>query len=451
MKKIRDLSMDKLPPQNIDAEISVLGAMLIEKEAIGKVLEILNSKDFYKDAHKKIFSAIISLYDKNEAVDLVTITECLTREKALKDIGGPSYISGLASSVATSANVEYHAQIVKQKATLRSLINVSTQIITKSYEGNEDVDSVLDNAEKLIFDISQHNMKGEFVAVKSILKDTFQTIENIIDKKIHVTGIRTGFDVLDDRTAGLQNSDFIIVAGRPSMGKTSFALSLAHHIGVEEKIPVGILSLEMSKEQLVQRMLCAEAKVDMHKMRTGYLGEQDWPKLTIAAGRLSEAPIYIDDSSNLSGLEVRAKARRLKATKNIGILIIDYLQLMSGKSRTENRQQEISEISRSLKGLAKELNIPVVALSQLRRLGEGRHKPQLSDLRESGAIEQDADVVLLLVREELYEETEENRGKAKINIGKQRNGPTGSFDLTFIKEYAKFENLSLREDEEYEN
>ncbi|MFH1905432.1 MAG: replicative DNA helicase [bacterium] len=445
---MKKMPVDKLPPQNIDAEISVLGAMLIEKEAIGKTLEILNSKDFYKDAHKKIFSAIVSLYDKDEAVDLVTLTEHLTKGKELKDAGGPSYISGLVSSVATAANVEHHARIVKQKATLRNLINVSTQIITKSYEGNEEVDVILDRAEKLIFEVSQQKMKGEFVAVKSILKDTFQTIENIIDKKIHVTGIRTGFDELDDRTAGLQNSDLIIVAGRPSMGKTSFALSLAHHIGVEEKIPIGILSLEMSKEQLVQRMLCSEARVDMHKMRTGYLGEQDWPKLTIAAGRLSEAPIYIDDSSNLSGLEVRAKARRLKATKNIGILIIDYLQLMSGKSGSENRQQEISEISRSLKGLAKELNIPVVALSQLRRLGEGRHRPQLSDLRESGAIEQDADVVLLLVREELYEETEENKGEAEINIGKQRNGPTGLFKLAFIKEYAKFENLSMREDEE---
>ena len=438
----------RIPPQNIEAEKSVIGSMLVEKEAIGKGIEVLgNEEPFYKEAHKKIYSAIVELFMKNEPVDLVTMTEDLRRKGNLEAIGGTAYLTEMINSVPTAANVEYYAKIVLEKATLRGLINACDEIKNLSYESTEEVDRVVDSAEKIIFSVTQEKIKQDFVPIKHIIKDSFQAIEELYAKKEHVTGIPTGYREFDLRTSGLHGSELIVIAGRPSMGKTSFALGIAHKAGVEEKIPVALFSLEMSREQLVQRMLCSEARVDAQKVRTGYLSESDWPKLTIAAGRLAEAPIFIDDTPAISVLEVRAKARRLKAEHNIALIVIDYLQLMSGSGRIENRQQEISEISRSLKSLARELNVPVIALSQLSRAAEQRpsHKPQLSDLRESGAIEQDADLVAFIFREEYYEpDNPEVRGIAEINIGKQRNGPTGTLQLAFIKEYTRFENLAKR-------
>jgi replicative DNA helicase len=444
----KDELLEKIPPQNIEAEKSVLGSMLIEKAAIGKAIEILgNEVPFYREVHKKIYLSIVDLFMKNEPVDLVTITEELKRKQELEAIGGVGYLTEMINSVPTAANVEYYAKIVKEKATLRGLINACEEIKHLSYETPDDVDKVVDNAEKIIFSVTQEKIKQDFLSIKHIIKDSFQTIEELYAKKEHVTGIPTGYREFDLKTSGLHGSEFIIIAGRPSMGKTSFALGIAHKAGVEEKTPVAIFSLEMSRDQLVQRMLCSEARVDAQKVRTGYLSESDWPKLTIAAGRLAEAPIFIDDTPAISALEVRAKARRLKAEQDIGLIIIDYLQLMSGSGRSENRQQEISDISRSLKSLARELNVPVVALSQLSRAVEQRpdSRPRLSDLRESGAIEQDADIVVFIFREEVYKpEIPELKGMAQINIGKQRNGPTGPLDLAFIKEYTKFENLTRR-------
>ncbi len=440
--------VERIPPQNIEAEKSVLGSMLVEKEAIGKAIEVLgNEEPFYKEAHKKIYSAIVDLFVRNEPADLVTVTEELSRKGDLEAIGGTAYLTELINSVPTAANVEYYAKIVLEKARLRGLINACDEIKNLSYESTEEADRIVDSAEKIIFSVTQEKIKQDFLPIKHILKDSFQAIEQLYAKKEHVTGIPTGYRDFDLRTSGLHGSEFIVIAGRPSMGKTSFALGIAQKAGVEEKIPVAIFSLEMSRDQLVQRMLCSEARVDAQKVRTGYLSESDWPKLTIAAGRLAEAPIFIDDTPAISVLEVRAKARRLKAEHSIALIIIDYLQLVSGSGRIENRQQEISEISRSLKSLARELNVPVIALSQLSRAAEQReeHRPRLSDLRESGAIEQEADVVAMLLRPEYYEpDNPAVRGVAEVNIAKQRNGPTGTLQLAFIKEYTRFENLARR-------
>ena len=433
--------LEKVPPQNLEAEQSVLGATLIEREAIGKTIEVLNESDFYKESHREIYSAILDLFEKNEPVDLVTIAEELRSRGKLDQVGGPAYITALINSVPTACNVEYYAKIVREKSTLRDLINAATHIVAQGYEGTEDVDVILDRAEQQIFDISQRRVSRSFVLLKDALKDSFEAIEELYARKEHVTGIPTGLKEFDIRTAGLQPSDLVIVAGRPSMGKTSFALSVALHVGIQLKIPVAIFSLEMANPQLVQRMLCSEARVDAYKLRTGYLSESDWPELTIAAGKLAEAPIFIDDTPGISALEVRAKARRLKSEQNLGLVIIDYLQLMGGRVGIENRQQEIADISRSLKALARELYLPVMALSQLSRAPEQRsdRRPQLADLRESGAIEQDADLVALLLREEYYHPTPENKGKADVIIAKQRHGPVGSFKLDFRKEYTRFE------------
>ncbi|MFN7169942.1 MAG: replicative DNA helicase, partial [Candidatus Omnitrophota bacterium] len=376
-----------------------------------------------------------------------TVADALKKANLLEEIGGPAYLASLASLVPTAANVGYYARIIKEKYILRSLIHVSTQIINECYEPITDADDLLDRAEASIFEIATHKIEGSFVSIKEIIKSSIETIDNLYQRKANVTGLPTGFTEFDVLTAGLQPSDFIVVAGRPSMGKSAFVASIAEHVGIVEKKPVAIFSLEMSKEQLVQRMLCSHARVDAHRVRTGLLSQSDWPRLTNAAGKLSEAPIFIDDTPAISVLELRAKARRLKSTQDIQLLILDYLQLMKGPANVENRQQEIAEISRSLKALARELNIPLVAVSQLSRAVEARadHRPQLSDLRESGAIEQDADVVVLLLREEYYNPTEENRGLAEVNIAKQRNGPTDIIKLAFIKEYARFENLSREE------
>ena len=446
-KDIKDISLEKVPPQNIEAEIAVLGSMLIEEEAIGYAVEIVNSSFFYKDAHKKIFQAIGDLYGANKAVDLVTLTEELKRRGELDDIGGAAYLTELTAAVPTAANVQHYAKIVREKAILRNLINTATQIVTQSYDGQQDASVLLDKAEKLIFDITSSQRGAESLAIKEIIKDTIETIEGFYRRKAHVTGLPTGFDDLDVMTAGLHKGELVVIAGRPSMGKSALATCIAEHIGVYEQKPVALFSLEMSKDQLVQRMLCSHARVELQRARSGYLTQGDWPKLVTAAGKLAEAPIYIDDSAGLTALELRAKARRLKARHNIELIIVDYLQLMSGSVRIENRQQEISEISRSLKSLAKELNLALISISQLSRAPEKRetYRPRLSDLRESGAIEQDADVVMLLFREEYYKPKETNKGITEIIIAKQRNGPVGSQNLLFLSEYTRFENLSKRE------
>jgi len=438
---------DRIPPQNLEAEISVLGGVLQDPGALLKAMEVLRPADFYKAAHRKIFSASVDLFDRNEPVDLVTVANELMRRKQLEEVGGATALSALVDAVPTAANVAYHARIVKDKALLYALIQKATAVVSRAYADKEDVDEVLDWAEQQIFEISQDKVSRSFVPVKSVLKGTFQLIEKLYDRKSHVTGVPTGFRKFDEMTAGLQPSELVVVAGRPSMGKTSFCLNIAEHAATHEQILVAIFSLEMSKEQLVQRMLCSVAKVDSHKLRTGYLSDADWPKLTTGAGRLSEAPIFIDDTPGISLLEMRAKARRLKAEHGLGLVIIDYLQLISGRGRVESRQQEISEISRSLKAMAKELDVPVVALSQLSRAVESRQppRPQLSDLRESGAIEQDADVVAFLYRpafyrarrEEELDEPEDNT--TEVIIGKQRNGPTGTVHLAFLREYTRFE------------
>jgi replicative DNA helicase len=443
-----DIILEKIPPQNLEAEMAVLGSMLIEEDAIPLVLEIMDEDYFYKDAHKKIFSSIIKLYDSNRAVDLITLTNELKRQGYLEDVGGASYLTALTSLVPTAANVQYYARIVKEKFILRSLINTATQIVADSFNTQADTDQLLDKAERLIFEISTHKVEKEVIKLSEIIKDSIEAIDSLYQRKANITGIPTGFHEFDIRTAGLQSSDLIVVAGRPSMGKSAFACCVIEHVGVIEKLPVAIFSLEMSKEQLVQRMLCSHARVEAHKVRTGFLSQSDWPKLVSAAGKLSEAPIFIDDTPGISVLELRAKARRLKSRHDVKLFIVDYLQLMQGLAKAENRQQEIAEISRSIKALARELKVPIVAISQLSRAVEARtdHRPQLSDLRESGAIEQDADVVALLLREEYYNPTEENKGTAELIIAKQRNGPVGSMRLAFMKEYTRFENLARREE-----
>jgi len=439
-----ELSLEKVPPQNLEAEMAVLGSMLIDEEAIGVAVEALSSDSFYKDSHRKVYQTILNLYNANKAVDLITLTDELKRSGILEEIGGVSFLTNLVNSVPTAANISHYVTIVKEKSILRTLINNSTRIVYSCYESEGNVDELVDQAEKLVFEVSSSKSQGGYLHLKEIVKDSIETIDRLYQKKAHVTGIPTGFIDFDIKTAGLQSSDLIVIAGRPSMGKSALAIGIAEYVGVVEKIPLVIFSLEMSKEQLVQRMLCSHAKVDAHKVRTGYLATSDWPRLTAAAGKLSEAPIFIDDAPSISAMELRAKARRLKAHQDIQLIILDYLQLMRGSSKAENRQQEISEISRAIKALARELHVPIVAISQLSRAVEARtdHRPQLSDLRESGAIEQDADVVVLILREEYYNPTSENQGIAEVIIAKQRNGPVGSMKLSFIKEYTRFENIA---------
>ncbi len=443
----------KVPPQNLEAEQSVVGGVLLENEAISKVLEILIPEDFYRESHGIIFHSMIELFEKNQPIDLITLTNHLKGKGQLDGVGGSAYLSSLADSIPTAANIAFYARIVKEKAVLRKLISTATEIATRGYDDEDDVWDLVDEAEKSIFQISESQIRPSFFQMKSILKESFKTIEKLYESKEIVTGVPSGFTDIDKLTSGFQSSDLIIIAGRPSMGKTAFCLNIAQYVAVEKKIPVAFFSLEMSKEQLVMRMLCSEAQVDAHKVRGGFLGETDWPKLTRAAGTLSEAPIFIDDTAALSVLEMRAKARRIMAEHKLGLIIVDYLQLMRGRglstrgrAGTESREQEISEISRSLKALAKELNIPVIALSQLNRRVEERQnkRPQLADLRESGAIEQDADLIGFIYRDEIYNRSEENpnKGIAEVIIGKQRNGPVGEVKLAFIDKYASFQNLA---------
>jgi len=443
----------KIPPQNIEAEQSVIGGILLENEAISAVLENLVVDDFYRESHRSIFLAMIELFEKNEPIDLITLTNHLRGANQLERIGGSTYLSSLVDAIPTAANISYYARIVKEKSILRQLISTATEIVSKGYEDERDVADLLDMAEKNIFQISESKIRPSFFSIKNILKESFKTIEKLYESREIVTGVPTGFEEIDKLTSGFQPSDLVIVAGRPSMGKTAFCLNIAQYVAIEKQIPVAIFSLEMSKEQVVLRMLCSEARVDAHKVRSGYLGESDWPKLTRAAGTLSESPIYIDDTAAISVLEMRAKARRLMAECRLGIIIVDYLQLMRGRgisSRgrggSDTREQEISDISRSLKALAKELNIPVVALSQLNRRVEERQnkRPQLAAVRESGAIEQDADLIAFIYRDEIYnrDENNPNKGVAEIIIGKQRNGPVGDVKLAFLEKYATFDNLA---------
>ena len=441
----KDFNLDKLPPQNLDAEMAVLGSMLLDEEAVSISAEKLDAACFYKDIHRKIFQAISDLYNANKAVDLITLADVLKRDGVLDEIGGASYLTSLANAVPTAANINHYAGIVREKYILRTLINNSTKIITVCHESEGNIAEVVDTAEKLIFEVSDRRNQGTYLQLKEIIKESIETIDRLYQNKAHVTGTPTGYIDFDLKTAGLQPSDLIIIAGRPSMGKSAFAIGIAEYAGVIEKVPTAIFSLEMSKEQLVQRMLCSHARVDAHKVRTGYLATSDWPRLTAAAGNLSEAPIFIDDTPAISVMELRARARRLKSHHGIKLIILDYMQLMRGSSlNMESRQQEISEISRSLKALARELSVPVIAISQLSRAVESRtdHRPQLSDLRESGAIEQDADVVVLILREEYYNPSPDNQGVAEVIIAKQRNGPVGSLKLAFIKEFTRFDNLS---------
>jgi replicative DNA helicase len=440
----QDPNLLKVPPQNLEAEQSVLGAILLDNAALNKALEILRPDDFYKEAHRKLFQAILDLSENNEPIDLITLTDRLQKRSELEAVGGAAYLAGLVNAVPTAANIRQHAKIVSEKALLRHLISVATEIVGRGYDETRRVEELLDLAEQSIFSISERKIRPSFVPVRDIVKGSFETIERLYEKKERVTGVPTRFAEIDDMTSGLQPSDLIIVAGRPSMGKTAFALGIAANAAIEKRRTAAVFSLEMSKEQLVLRMLCSEARVDAHKLRSGFLGRQDWPKLTTAAGRLTEAPIYIDDTPALSVLEMRAKARRLKAERGLDLIIVDYLQLMRGRGDADTREQEISEISRSLKALAKELSVPVIALSQLSRAVEQRRPPRpiLADLRESGAIEQDADVVMFIYREELYEPSEENRGIAEVIIGKQRNGPIGNVKMTFLSQYTRFESLA---------
>lgn len=445
----REATGERIPPQNLEAEMSVLGAILQSSEAFMKCLELLRADQFYRDAHRKIFAAATVLFGRGEPVDLITITNELRRRGELDEVGSSAFLASLVDAVPTGANVAYHARIVRDKALMRQLITVATDIVGLGFADQEEADQVLERAEQQIFELSEDRVRRAFLPLKSILKETFEQVEKLFDRRTQVTGVPTGFEDLDMKTAGLQPSELIIIAGRPSMGKTSFALNIARNAAIDERIPVGIFSLEMSKEQVVQRLLSSEAEVDSNRIRTGWLRESDWPKLTNAAGHLSEAPIFIDDSAALSVIELRAKARRLKAEQNIGMVVIDYLQLISGRSRSENRQQEVSDICRSLKAMAKELKVPVVALSQLARRTEERERPQLSDLRESGAIEQDSDVVVFLYRPGYYQARKaggpdpERDTKTEIIIAKQRNGPTGTVELAFLREYVKFGSLDL--------
>ena len=438
---------ERVPPQNIEAEQAVLGAMLIKKEAIIEVQEILRPDDFYREIHRIVYEAMVRLQNNDEAVDLVTLTEELRKTDMLDKVGGLGFITQLANIVGTAANVSYHAKIVKEKAELRNLINVATEIAGKAYEDSDEVENIMDEAEKKILAVASRQGGGAFESMKDIVMRTFERINILYESKGGLTGISSGFKDLDKLTAGLQKSDLILVAARPSMGKTAFTLNIASYVGLHGG-SVAFFSLEMSKEQLMQRMLCSEGGIDASRLRTGQLDEVEWNKLVGVADKISRAPIYIDDTAGITVMELRSKARRLKAEHGLDLIIIDYLQLMQGRAskNSDNRQQEISEISRSLKALARELDVPVIALSQLSRSVESRQikKPMLSDLRESGSLEQDADIVMFLYREDYYDKDTENKNITEIIVAKHRNGPVDSVQLFFQKEYTKFRDLLMQ-------
>jgi len=436
----------RMPPQNVEAEQSVLGTILLSDHSLSTVVEILTSNDFYKDNHKLIFEVMILLFEKNEPQDIITVSNLLKDKNQLEDAGGVAYLATLTSIVPVTSNLLYYSKIIREKAVLRNLITVNTDIASRCYEEQGDIDTLVDEAEQAIFEIARSKSNQSFTPMKAIIPGAFESVEQLSQRKELITGVPTGFPELDKMTAGLQPSDLIILAGRPSMGKTAFAMNIAQNAALADNIGVAVFSLEMSKEQLAMRLLCSVGRVDSQRVRTGRLQDDDWPKLTRAVGMLEESPMFIDDTAAISVLEMRAKVRRLAAQHKLGLIIVDYLQLMRGRNNTENRTQEISEISRSLKAMAKELKVPVIALSQLNRSLESRtdKRPMMSDLRESGAIEQDADVICFIYRDEVYNKAEDNpqKGISEIIIGKQRNGPTGTIRLTFVKEFTMFENLS---------
>jgi replicative DNA helicase len=440
-----DISLEKTLPSNLEAERSILGAILLDDRAVFTVFGSLRSQDFYLDSHRRVFEKMLHLMNNSRPIDLVTLKEELQRANELESVGGAAYLASLTDGLPRAMNIEYYAQIVKEKSTLRRLIQISNETMARSYKDEEPTEEILQHVEKAIFDIASQQFHSGFSSITPVVDNVYKQIEELFNRKAPVTGLETGFADLDRMTAGLHPSDLIIVAARPGLGKTSLCLNIAEHAAIRKHKTVGIFSLEMSKEQLVKRLLCSEARIDAHRINTGFLNKEDWHRLSRASGDLSGTKIFIDDTASITIPELRSKSRRLSLEHGLDLIIVDYLQLMSGSTqRYENRTQEISQISRGLKGIAKELNLPLVAVSQLSRAVEARrgdHRPQLSDLRESGSIEQDADVVMFIYREDMVNPTEDNSGLAELIIGKQRNGPTGSIQLAFSKQFTRFDSL----------
>lgn len=443
------MELGKIPPNDIEAEQAILGSMLTDKDAVISAIEILKEDDFYREDNKAIYSAILNLYNRAEPIDIITVKSELSLMGKLEGVGGLEYLAELPEKVPTTANVDRYIKIVEEKSILRNLIKTSNELITLGYDNTEEVDTIIDVAEKKIFNLMQNRNQKGYTPIKDVLVDTFAQLEQLYNQKQHVTGVPTGFADLDYKTAGLHKSDLVLIAARPAMGKSAFAINIATSAAVKSKVPVVIFSLEMSKEQIVNRILCSEAMVDSNKIRTGKVEEDDWVKLAGALGPLSEAEIYIDDTPGISITEIRAKCRKLKLEKNIGLVVIDYLQLVQGTGKRSNsREQEISEISRSLKILAKEIDVPVIALSQLSRAAEQRpdHRPMLSDLRESGAIEQDADIVMFLYRDDYYNQDSEKKNIAEVIVAKHRSGSTGTVELLWLSNFTKFANIERYRD-----
>ncbi|HKZ52137.1 MAG TPA: replicative DNA helicase [Candidatus Acidoferrales bacterium] len=450
-----DLTLERKLPQNLEAERSVLGAILLDNEAFHPAIEVLDPADFFLDSHRRIFGRMVNLSEENRAIDLITLHEELERAGELEAAGGSAYLSSLVDGVPRVSNVDHYARIVKQKALLRNLIHASDNIINQALEAQEEADEVLDRAEQAIFSLAEERIKVGLLSLREIARATIPRLDELFERRQHITGLATGFSDFDNLTSGLQPAELILLAARPAMGKTALALNIAQYVAAEQGKPAAVFSLEMAREALLFRFLCAEARVDSHKFRSGFLNREEMSRMTQALARLAEAPIYIDDTPGMTVLEVRAKCRRLQAEHGLALIVVDYLQLMSGRGRFENRNQEISSISRGLKALAKEVRVPLVAVSQLSRAPEqrgGDHRPQLSDLRESGSLEQDADVVAFIFRPEMYRDPEtipdEDRGRAELIIAKQRNGPTGKIHLAFLREFTRFENLLRQPAEE---
>ena len=441
------LAAERTLPHNLEAERSVLGAILVHNDAFNLAAQVIDSRDFYRDAHRRIFDKMVMLNERNHAIDFVTLKEELSRAGEIDEVGGPAYVASLADGVPRATNVEYYARIVKEKATLRNLIFAANKILTNAYEADQESDLILDEAESAIFAVADDRLKAGFVPMRQLVHDSFPKIEQLFEQKRLITGVPTGFVDLDEMTRGLQAGDLVIVAARPSMGKTSLVLNMAQHVAIQPDHTVGFFSLEMSKESLFLRLLTSEAQIDSHRLMSGAIGQKDYGRISHALETLSAMRLFIDDTANIGVLEMRAKARRLQSEHRLSMLVVDYIQLMSGRGRFENRTLELASISRSLKGLAKELSVPIVVLSQLSRAPESRsdHRPQLSDLRESGALEQDADVVILIYRDDAYNKdpNSPDAGTAELIVAKQRNGPTGTVRLAFLREQTRFANLAV--------